>query len=143
MALAGQVAERTLELSTANQALTASMKERDEFVAIVTHEFRTPLTVIFGLSELMRDINTDTEAEDLLHKTWSLANGSIAYTGSETHARFTCAAPSSQHQPMPISNAAPSPSDGIEPGRSEVVASLRWRAHRTLSTTATAVGKRP
>ena len=66
--LASQVAERTRELSTANQALTSAMKEKDEFLAIVSHEFRTPLTVIFGVNELMKDLNTDSEVEDLLQR---------------------------------------------------------------------------
>ena len=46
-----QVEERTAALVTANRDLEAAMRAKDEFLAVVTHEFRTPITVIRGFAE--------------------------------------------------------------------------------------------
>jgi signal transduction histidine kinase/CheY-like chemotaxis protein len=49
-----RVAERTAQLSQANQELTRLNRVRDEFLANMSHELRTPLTGILGLSEALQ-----------------------------------------------------------------------------------------
>ena len=51
--LAERVAERTAELSRANEALAQAARLKDGFLASMSHELRTPLTAILGLSDLL------------------------------------------------------------------------------------------
>ena len=46
-----QVEERTAALLAANHGLERALAAKDEFLAVVTHEFRTPITVIRGFAE--------------------------------------------------------------------------------------------
>ena len=52
--LAQRVAERTVELRTANLELARANRLKDEFLANMSHELRTPLTVILGMSEVLQ-----------------------------------------------------------------------------------------
>jgi Na+/proline symporter/nitrogen-specific signal transduction histidine kinase len=52
----------TTELRAANKRLTELDKMKDDFVATVSHEVRTPLTSIRSFSEILRD-NPDLEAD--------------------------------------------------------------------------------
>jgi Na+/proline symporter/signal transduction histidine kinase len=52
----------TAELRAANKRLTELDKMKDDFVATVSHEVRTPLTSIRSFSEILRD-NPDLEAD--------------------------------------------------------------------------------
>lgn len=49
--LALRVEERTAELSAANRQLEEANRLKDEFLAAVSHEFRTPMQAILGLTE--------------------------------------------------------------------------------------------
>jgi signal transduction histidine kinase len=49
------VALRTQALAEANDELSRLNKEKDQFLAVLTHDMRTPLTSIKGYSSIMRD----------------------------------------------------------------------------------------
>lgn len=49
------VAERTSELVTANESLADLNKQKDAFLAVLTHDMRSPLTNIHGYASLLRD----------------------------------------------------------------------------------------
>ena len=53
--LAKRVEERTMELNVTNAELARSVRAKDEFLAAMSHEFRTPLTTIIGTSEMLMD----------------------------------------------------------------------------------------
>ncbi|MFN8457911.1 MAG: PAS domain S-box protein [Anaerolineae bacterium] len=53
--LARRVEERTAELSQANADLTRALRVKNEFMSTVTHELRTPLMGILGMSEIMQE----------------------------------------------------------------------------------------
>lgn len=48
-----KVAERTAQLELANRDLERSAKYKQEFLTMVSHEFRTPLTAIISFTELL------------------------------------------------------------------------------------------
>jgi len=56
-----EVAEALAVQRAANEQLQRLSKAKSDFVAIVSHEFRTPLTGIQGFSELMRDQITNLD----------------------------------------------------------------------------------
>ena len=49
------VAARTRELAEANQRLTILDRSKNEFLNLISHEFRTPLNGLLGVSELILD----------------------------------------------------------------------------------------
>ena len=53
--LEAKVASRTGELALALQAATESDRLKSEFMANVTHEFRTPLNSVIGFTELLKE----------------------------------------------------------------------------------------
>jgi signal transduction histidine kinase len=55
------------ELTSQNEQLVALDRVRDEFIASVSHEFRTPLTSIRGYAELLQDANLDAEQRDYVN----------------------------------------------------------------------------
>ncbi len=48
-----RVAERTVELKSANLALEKAARMKDEFFAAMSHELRTPLTGVLGLAQVL------------------------------------------------------------------------------------------
>jgi signal transduction histidine kinase len=50
-----QLSEKTAQLSKANREREHALRSKDEFLAMVNHELRTPLSAILGMSELLED----------------------------------------------------------------------------------------
>jgi DNA-binding response OmpR family regulator len=60
------VAARTRELAVANERLTVLDRSKSDFLNLISHEFRTPLFGILGVSELMlEDLPVDEESNRL------------------------------------------------------------------------------
>ncbi len=53
--LAERVQERTTELSKANAELLHAVRLKDDFLASMSHEFRTPLNVILGMAQILQE----------------------------------------------------------------------------------------
>ncbi len=60
-----EVAELSNTLSYASIELTKTEKLRRELIANVSHDLRTPLTLITGYAELMRDLPTENTPENV------------------------------------------------------------------------------
>ena len=60
-----EIAELSATLSYASKELTQVEKLRREFIANVSHDLRTPLTLITGYAELMRDLPTENTPENV------------------------------------------------------------------------------
>lgn len=57
------VAARTQELADANKELEALHKDKDAFLAVLTHDMRTPLTSIKGYASILRDREVTREQQ--------------------------------------------------------------------------------
>ncbi|MDZ4824791.1 MAG: response regulator [Flavobacteriales bacterium] len=53
--------ERNLELVALNRSLDEAIKVKDEFVANISHDLRTPLSGVLGMTELLSKTNQDEE----------------------------------------------------------------------------------
>ncbi len=53
--LAKGIKERTAELSKANAELLHAVRLKDDFLASMSHEFRTPLNVILGMAQILQE----------------------------------------------------------------------------------------
>ena len=62
------VLQRTAELSAALEAAKLADRSKDEFLANITHELRTPLSAVIGFSSLARPFCTDARQRDYLDK---------------------------------------------------------------------------
>lgn len=58
--LAHRVAERTIELRLANEELKRALRIKDEFLATMSHELRSPLNAILGASESLGEGTGET-----------------------------------------------------------------------------------
>ena len=60
--------ERTAELRSAMRSLQHANMVKDEFLALLSHELKTPLTVILGSSNLLRRYSLGPEEQDQILK---------------------------------------------------------------------------
>ena len=60
------VAERTSELSAANQRLSILDRSKNDFLNLISHEFRTPLNGILGVAEVILEGMSSTEENQTL-----------------------------------------------------------------------------
>jgi two-component system sensor histidine kinase/response regulator len=64
--LEAAVAERTHELAQANERLTILDRSKGDFLRLISHEFRTPLTGLFGVTEIiLAEMPHSAELRDL------------------------------------------------------------------------------
>ncbi|MDK9715483.1 MAG: PAS domain S-box protein [Sulfuritalea sp.] len=66
--LEGLVLQRTAELNEALAAAKRADQSKDEFLANITHELRTPLSAVIGFSNLARPFATDARQREYLDK---------------------------------------------------------------------------
>ena len=64
--LEDDVKQATYELSVSNQRLQASLNERSTFIGQMSHEVRTPLNAIIGLSEILHATKLDEAQKDYI-----------------------------------------------------------------------------
>jgi len=62
--LEDDVQQATYELSVSNQRLQAALNERSTFIGQMSHEVRTPLNAIIGLSEILHASKLDEAQRD-------------------------------------------------------------------------------
>jgi signal transduction histidine kinase len=67
-----QVAERTHELAQANEQLLEINRLKDDFLAMISHEIRTPANGVLGIGELILDLcpisEEKTRYKDIFHE---------------------------------------------------------------------------
>jgi signal transduction histidine kinase len=67
--LEDKVAERTLDLSKSNEALTEANEELDTLIYRASHDFKGPVATLTGLAQVARfDCEPDSPAADVLNK---------------------------------------------------------------------------
>lgn len=59
-----KVAERTKELTEANEKLAVLDKTKNDFLALISHELRTPLNGIVGFAEILKSMVKDPEQKE-------------------------------------------------------------------------------
>ncbi len=64
--MANQVDERTQALEKANNDIQAAMRVKQDFLATVSHDIRTPLNAIIGTADLLRSVKSDAERDKYL-----------------------------------------------------------------------------
>jgi signal transduction histidine kinase/response regulator RpfG family c-di-GMP phosphodiesterase len=66
LGLTGDIKQATYELSITNQRLQGSLNERSAFIGQMSHEVRTPLNAIIGLSEILLKSELDDTQTDYI-----------------------------------------------------------------------------
>jgi signal transduction histidine kinase len=67
-----RVSERTAELHAANMALEKALHVKEEFLGMMSHEFRTPLNGILGMLEVIKFKNPDPKLDFIEERGWTL-----------------------------------------------------------------------
>ena len=75
--LKDDIAQATYELSISNQRLQKMLDEKSNFIGQMSHEVRTPLNAIVGLSEILQQTDIDEEQLDYLNTINDGANSLI------------------------------------------------------------------
>ena len=76
-ALKDDVAQATYELSVSNRRLQKMLDEKSYFIGQMSHEVRTPLNAIIGLSEILQRTELDEEQLDYVNTIYDGANSLI------------------------------------------------------------------
>ncbi|MBX2850041.1 MAG: hypothetical protein KTR16_17070, partial [Acidiferrobacterales bacterium] len=66
-ALKEDVAQATYELNISNQRLQKALDEKSDFIGQMSHEVRTPLNAIIGLSEILQRTELNSEQMDYVN----------------------------------------------------------------------------
>lgn len=73
-----KVSEQTADLRNALQVAEDAMKARSQFLANISHELRTPMNAVLGLTELLLHENLSSKHIDRLNKIKTAAGGLLA-----------------------------------------------------------------
>ncbi|KRA09545.1 ATP-binding protein [Acidovorax sp. Root568] len=73
--LEARVKERTAALSVAKEAAEAALRTKSIFLANIGHELRTPMTLILGMTELVRNRSQDERLKPVLNNVMDAAKG--------------------------------------------------------------------
>lgn len=73
--LEARVKERTAALSLAKEAAEAALRTKSIFLANIGHELRTPMTLILGMTELVRNRSQDERLKPVLNNVMDAAKG--------------------------------------------------------------------
>eukprot|EP01030_Chromulinospumella_sphaerica_P002090 gene2090-2045_t len=73
--LEARVKERTAALSVAKEAAEAALNTKRIFLANIGHELRTPMTLILGMTELVRNRTQDERLKPILNNVMDAATG--------------------------------------------------------------------
>ena len=76
-ALENDVVQATYELNITNQRLQKTLDEKSNFIGLMSHEVRTPLNAIIGLSEILLRTKLDDAQSDYINTINSGANSLI------------------------------------------------------------------
>jgi two-component system sensor histidine kinase/response regulator len=95
------VAARTVELAEANQRLTMLDRSKNDFLNLISHEFRTPLNGLLGVAEIVWDempsSEENTELRDLFERSrrriLSILDDALLLTQIEVKPEWFRAAP--------------------------------------------------
>ena len=71
------VAARTRELAEVNQRLTILNRSKNEFLNLISHEFRTPLNGLLGVAEVILEGMPSTEENNELREVFQQSRGRI------------------------------------------------------------------
>lgn len=79
-----KVEERTEELKKANEKIKKLDSAKSSFLGIISHEVRTPLNGIYGSIEMLKDIVTEEEDQDILEMITESADRLLSFSELST-----------------------------------------------------------